>query len=185
MRPSVLCDATAIEGCEPVKQFDVKKLYKDSPEVSGRLRVHEAGSLAWCQAAASLSLRFLKQRGAVTAIRSCTIFCDHAVAADTWGILPCAISLFAETDRPRSPQPYRLLRADVPIVSGGHRHHNAERCVCRAIVPRAAQKVKESQLPTKSSSLAFQCLYHCSPGFISLVDLVLTRLCRSPASIDY
>ena len=40
MRPSVLCDATAIEGCEPVKQFDVKKLYKDSPEVSGRLRVH-------------------------------------------------------------------------------------------------------------------------------------------------
>jgi hypothetical protein len=34
-QPSVLCDATGIENCEPVKSFDVKKLYKDSPEVSG------------------------------------------------------------------------------------------------------------------------------------------------------
>ena len=31
--PTVLCEATNIEDCEPVKKFDVKKLYKDSPEV--------------------------------------------------------------------------------------------------------------------------------------------------------
>ena len=31
--PTVLCEAKNIEDCEPVKKFDVNKLYKDSPEV--------------------------------------------------------------------------------------------------------------------------------------------------------
>ena len=74
-------------------------------------------------------------------------FCDHAVASDTSGIRPCAISLIAETDRPRSPQPHRLLRADVPNVSGGHRHHDAERCVCRAIASR--KKIKRDPIASR------------------------------------
>jgi len=32
-QPTVLCDATGIENCEPVKKFDVKQLYKDPPEI--------------------------------------------------------------------------------------------------------------------------------------------------------
>jgi len=33
LQPVALCDATSITNCEPVKDFDVKKLYKDNREV--------------------------------------------------------------------------------------------------------------------------------------------------------
>jgi len=36
----VLCDATSIEDCTPVQKFDVKKLYKDPPEVLTGTDVH-------------------------------------------------------------------------------------------------------------------------------------------------
>ena len=44
-QPTVLCDATGIENCEPVKKFDVKQLYKDPPEVLAHF---------WCYALPSL-----------------------------------------------------------------------------------------------------------------------------------
>ena len=32
-QPTELCDATGIEGCQPVKHFDAKSMYKDDAEI--------------------------------------------------------------------------------------------------------------------------------------------------------